>query len=982
MKRMIRTVIVLLAGLLGGGATASGQVYLNSGSDGADWRLRPQVEVSGGVADLSSTGYDASGWVKAIVPGTAFSAYVAAGIEQDPNFGDNIHRVDRKKYDRSFWYRTTFRVPGDFTKELLWLNFNGVNRRAEIYLNGVELGRLDGFMHRGRFNITDIARRDGDNVLLVLVHIPDTPLANQGSPTYLSSGGWDWMPYVPGLNSGITDKVFLTNTGRATIIDPWVRSDLHTKARADLSVSTEVKNNSDAPSKLLVRGTVMPGNVVFEQEVSLNAGERTTVKFDKRYYPQLAIDRPRLWWPHGYGEQNLYECKFEVIENGKLSDSSTVTFGIKKYTYDKNNNTFHLYINGTPVFVKGANWGMSEYMLRCRGEEYFTKVLLHKEMNFNMIRNWLGSVTDDEFYQACDKYGIMVWDDFWINSNPNLPYDLNAFNNNMVEKIKRLRNHPCIAVWCGDNESNPQPPLEGWMAENVKTFDGGDRYFQANSHAQGLTGSGPWGAFEPRYYFTKYPDGLEGDPARGWGFRTEIGTAAVPTFESFKKFMPKENWWPRDEMWNKHYFGQNAFNAAPERYEATISNSYGEPSGIEDFCRKAQLVNIEANKAMYEGWLDRMWEDASGIMCWMGQSAYPSMVWQTYDYYYDPTGVYWGTRSACEPLHIFWNPVTDDVKIANTTGRDADGLTAEVRVYNLDGREVEAYHKTAKVPSPGNTAARCFNIGFNKERRNLSLGKPTYASSTTYGTPADATDGKPETRWAALKAENEWIYVDLGSVMPVGGVRLVWEASFGKGYKIQVSDDAEHWTEVYKTNEGCGGTDEITFPEVNARYVRMFGTELGWWFGYSLWSFDVLGGTEPSEGLSDVHFIRLTLRDKTGRVVSENNYWRGNERTDFTALNTLKPVDLKVKSKMERKDGGKAVISADVTLPKSAPNVAFAVHVQPVRTSDGERILPAVMSDNYFTLMPGETRHVTFTFDEELLNGGGYKLEVEPYNNK
>lgn len=410
-----------------------------------------------------------------------------------------------------------------------------------------------------------------------------------------------------------------------------------------MSVSTEVKNNSDAPSKLLVRGTVMPGNVVFEQEVSLNAGERTTVKFDKRYYPQLAIDRPRLWWPHGYGEQNLYECKFEVIENGKLSDSSTVTFGIKKYTYDKNNNTFHLYINGTPVFVKGANWGMSEYMLRCRGEEYFTKVLLHKEMNFNMIRNWLGSVTDDEFYQACDKYGIMVWDDFWINSNPNLPYDLNAFNNNMVEKIKRLRNHPCIAVWCGDNESNPQPPLEGWMAENVKTFDGGDRYFQANSHAQGLTGSGPWGAFEPRYYFTKYPDGLEGDPARGWGFRTEIGTAAVPTFESFKKFMPKENWWPRDEMWNKHYFGQNAFNAAPERYEATISNSYGEPSGIEDFCRKAQLVNIEANKAMYEGWLDRMWEDASGIMCWMGQSAYPSMVWQTYDYYYDPTGVYWGT---------------------------------------------------------------------------------------------------------------------------------------------------------------------------------------------------------------------------------------------------------------------------------------------------------------------------------------------------
>lgn len=419
--------------------------------------------------------------------------------------------------------------------------------------------------------------------------MPDTPLANQGSPTYLSSGGWDWMPYVPGLNSGITDKVFLTNTGTATLIDPWIRTNLPTRARADLSVALDVKNNSVEKTKVLVRGTITPGNIVFQKELDVNAHTTEQVKFDKRYFPQLCIDQPRLWWPNGYGEPNLYHCKFEVMVDGRVSETKDVSFGIKKYSYDKEGNTFHIYINDIPVFVKGANWGMSEYMLRCRGEEYDTKVRLHKEMNFNMIRNWLGSVTDDEFYEACDKYGIMVWDDFWINSNPNLPYDLNVFNNNMMEKIKRVRNHPSIAVWCGDNESNPQPPLEGWMAENIRTFDGGDRYFQANSHAQGLTGSGPWGAFEPRFYFTKYPDGLEGDPARGWGFRTEIGTAVVPTFESFKKFMPKENWWPRDEMWNKHYFGQNAFNAAPDRYDASITKGFGKPEGIEDYCRKAQL---------------------------------------------------------------------------------------------------------------------------------------------------------------------------------------------------------------------------------------------------------------------------------------------------------------------------------------------------------------------------------------------------------
>ena len=168
---------------------------------------------------------------------------------------------------------------------------------------------------------------------------------------------------------------------------------------------------------------------------------------------------------------------------------------------------------------------------------------------------------------------------------------------------------------------------------------------------------------------------------------------------------------------------------------------------------------------------------------------------------------------------------------------------------------------------------------------------------------------------------------------------------------------------------------------MDARYVSMFGTELGWWFGYSLWSFDVLGGTQPSENLSDVHFIRLTLKDKAGKVVSENNYWRGNDRLDFTALNTLPKADLKVSSKLLRKDG-QAEIQATVTLPKSAESIAFAVHVQAVRTSDGERILPAIMNDNYFTLMPGETKDVHITFDESLLQGGSYKLLVTPYNNK
>ena len=953
-------------------------IYLHSDEAGVSWKVIPQTEVKD-VAAMMKAGYNASGWVDAIVPGTVFNSYVSAGLEKDPNFGDNIHKVDRSKYDRSFWYRTEFTVPADFIQERIWLNFNGVNRKADIFLNGQRIDLLDGFMDRGRFDITSLVKKNQPNTLAVLIEIPKTPLANQGSPNYLSSGGWDWMPYVPGLNSGITDKVWLSNTGDLTIVDPWIRTKLPSLARADVSLSVNVKNNSSEQKKGVISGVIQPGNIAFSKEIDLSPDRETEVRFDKRYFPQLSINSPKLWWPNGYGEPNLYTCELTVRADGNVSETQTVTFGIKEYSYDTNGGVLHLHINKTPVFVKGGNWGMSEYMLRCRGEEYDTKVRFHKEMNFNMIRNWLGSTTDNEFYEACDKYGIMVWDDFWINSNPNVPYDLPVFNHNMIEKIKRVRNHPSIAVWCGDNEGYPEPPLMGWMIENIKTFDGDDRYFQACSNAGNLTGSGPWGAFDSRYYFTPYPHKIGG--TKGWGFRTEIGTAVVPNFESFKIFMPEDKWWPQNEMWDLHYFGPNAFNALPEQYEKLIAQGYGAPKGIEDYCRKAQLVNYESNRAMYEGWLDRMWEDASGIMVWMGQSAYPSMVWQTYDYYYDLTGAYFGTKIGCEPLHIFWNPVNDFIKIANTSSQNVNNLTAEINVYNLDGTKAGQYSQSVQVNSPSNSAVHCLTAGFNKERKILSTGKKAYASSSNHDDVSSVTDGKGNTRWSSYSLDNEWIYIDLESEQMVEGVRLNWEYAYGKQYKIQTSVDGKDWTDRYHNTEGLGGMEEIFFGgEVKARYVRMFGFERGSWYGYSLYNFDVLSGTQKSEGLSDVHFIRLSLKDASGKLVSENTYWRGSDRLDFTALNSLPKSELKTTTSVVNKNG-KCYLSAKITNPKSAKSVAFAVWVQVRNSKTNERVLPAIMSDNYFTLLKGETKEVLIEFDEKLLAAGEKPiLSAEAYN--
>jgi hypothetical protein len=942
------------------------------------WKVVPQQEVGKDSLHFFQSGYNPENWVNAVVPGTVFNSYVTAGLEKDPNFGDNIYQVDKAKYDRSFWYRTEFKVPANFTKEKIWLNFEGINREGNIYLNGKKLATLSGMMQRGVYDITNKVSRNGANVLAVLVSLPQQPLNNYGSPTYLSSAGWDWMPYVPGLNSGITDDVYLTNTGKLTLQDPWVRTELPSNSRADLEIRLDVNNTDTQNSEVEITGVIQPGNVSFTKKISIEAGRTTSVTLNKEQFPQLAIANPKLWWPNGYGDPNLYTCEFTVKTGTTVSDTKKVTFGIKKYSYDTEGGILHVAINGKRVFLKGGNWGMSEYMLRCRGEEYDLKVKLHKEINYNIIRNWLGSVTDDEFYEACDKYGIMVWDDFWLNANPNLPSDIHVFNGNAIEKIKRTRNHPSIAVWCGDNEGVPQPPINGWLRENIATFDNNDRYYQPCSNTGNLSGSGLWGNKDPRWYFTKYPSAYTGTgDGPGWGLRSEIGTAVFPNIESFKRFIPEKDWWPRNEMWNKHFFGDKAFNATPDNYDKSITERYGTPKNLEEYTAKAQLLNIETNKAMYEGWLDHMWEDASGIMTWMSQSAYPSMVWQTYDYYYDLTGAYWGVKSACEPLHIQWNPVSNSVKVVNTTGTDYKNLQAETTVYTMDGKPLSRFGNKSTVDSYSDTATESFVIPFYTNQKDLAFQKPVTASSTEGGKPEEITDGSTNSRWASKSNDAEWIYVDLGQEHLVNRVELNWEYAYAKEYKIQVSTDAKNWTDAITVKEGQQGIQSHSFDEITARYVRMLGVKRGSGWGYSLWDFKVFGTDADTSGLSKVHFIRLKLKDNTGKLLSENFYWRGTNMKDFTALNELPKVKTAVSAKTVKRND-KYYITATVS---SLKGTAFSIRVQVLNSVTGQQILPAIMSDGYFTLLKGERKEVLIEFDETLLkNGEKPVIKAEAYN--
>jgi len=939
------------------------------------WMVRACREVDS--AALLRPGYDVLSWTAATVPGTVFGSFVASGKEADPNYADNIYRVDKAKYDRDFWYRKEFATPVVAAGRRVWLHFRGVNRRGEVFFNGVRLGLLNGFMQRGDYDVTRLLVSGGrPNVLAVRVQWPGRPIANHASPTYISSDGWDWMPPVPGLLSGITDEVYLSTSGSAVIVDPWVRTIAlgdgagrrdgagRGDGAATVSLRMGLKNAATEAVRGVVTAVIQPGNIRVSRAVVLRPGAGDSIVFD-----QVQVPHPQLWWPNGYGEPHLYTCR---ISFG--GDTSVVKFGIRQYAYDTLGGVFHLWVNGRRVFVRGGNWGMSEYLLRCRGAEYDWKVRLHREMHYNMIRNWIGSVTDEDFYDACDKYGIMVWDDFWLNSHPNLPDDVAAFENNAAEKIRRVRNHPSVAVWCGDNESTPLPPLNDYLRSAVSSLDHGDRWYQPNSHAGALTGSGPWTNAGPAWYFTKYPGGFGGSP--GWGFRTEIGTAVFPTFESFREFMPDSAWWPRNELWDKHFFGPSAANAGPDNYVRTIRQSYGAPTGIEDFCRKAQLLNIETNKALYEGWQHHMWDDASGVMTWMSQPAYPSMVWQTYDYYSDLTGAYWGVRKACEPVHIQWSCADNTVKVVNTSPAALRGLRARAVVYRLDGSVVADYGQTAVLDAPADTVTECFKLKFASD--DLAYQRAAFASSGATEAPdaGAVTDGSTGTRWSSRYRDDEWVYVDLGESKEIRSVLLNWETAYAKAYKLQVSDDAHGWTDVYSTEAGAGGIERVRFSPVTARYVRMLGVKRATDFGYSLYAFEVYGQQQHTD-LGAVQFIRLYLEDgSSGRLISDNFYWRSAKLNDYTALNTMAPARLDVSSRLVHR-GDSAVIEASVV---NTAGVAFAIRVQAFRSMDGKRILPALQDDNYFTLMPGEKKVVHIEFDPALLGGGGYRLAVEPYN--
>ena len=664
-----------------------------------EWRIHPVDGIADVGPVISTPGYDDSSWLKGRVPGTVLTSYVEAGLYPDPYFGDNQLRIPDGFFTADFWYRAEFELPESFDGRRVWLNLDGINWKADVYLNGDKITFIEGAFIRTRKDVTRYIKSDGPNVIAVRIVRNDNPgevtvqhlydpdpnggVIGKDSPTFMASIGWNWMPTIPGRNIGIWNDVYLTSTGDVSVLDPFVRTTLSLPdtTKACLALDVDLKNRSKQPVEGVLEAS-FEGRLI-KVPVTLAGRETKSVHLSSADYPQLVMDNPSLWWPNGYGDQPMYGMKVSFRTGDEVSDSRDVRFGVRQYSYSVENNVLHLKVNGMPVLIRGGNWGMSDSMLRCDSLGYDLRVRLHKDMNLNMIRNWTGMIGDDEFYQACDRYGIVVWDDFWL-ANPvdgPDPTDEAMFIRCVEDKIRHFRNHPSVALWCGRNEGYPPARLDSAMRILTSRLDG-SRYYISHSAASPVTGLGPYENKSSRWYYAN----------RGRTLHSEQGIVVPPTVESMKAMMPEDKLWPINDIWGMHDWTQTRV----AYYMDDMRRCFGEPQSIEDFCRKAQMLNMEACKSLMESWQSQR---GSGVLVWMSQPSWPSMICQTYDWYFEPTAAFFAFRTACEQVHVLWRPDTEAVQVVNNTARSYEGMSADVKIVDIDGKLLhQARYPVGLVP--------------------------------------------------------------------------------------------------------------------------------------------------------------------------------------------------------------------------------------------------------------------------------------------
>lgn len=848
------------------------------------WRMR-RVKDAAGAAALSQAGFDTTAWRNAIVPGTVLNSLVAEGVYPEPYFGlNNAHELklipDISAAGRDFytyWFRTEFTVPAEFAGKQIWLQFEGVNQKAEIWLNGKRLGELAGMFQRGVFNATALAKFEGPNALAVLVH----PIEITGgfkqktkvvraagenknggdgeigrNTTMLMTVGWDFT-FTDGIrdrNTGIWKDVKLFATGPVTLRHPHVKSELPIPALAPAreTIRVDLVNASDEAQSGVLTAEVAEASIKVAKPVSLKPGETLTVIFTPEEYRQLVIAKPKLWWPVNKGEPFLHHLKLDFAQDGAVSDQLTTRFGIRdvRTNRDTPDESRQFIVNGKRIFIHGTNW-VPEAMCRNSDERTAAELRYTRQSGVNLIRQWGGGITEsDLFYDLCDEYGILVWTEFWQTADTLLPDDQALHRANVTDTIRRIRNHPsqCFYVSSNERDATSVVPIKDIVAE----LDGTCDYLEA-SEIGGIHDGSPYISENPMFH---YEDSASTRGSRINGMCPEYGCPILPTADCLREMMDEKDLWPiHKKVWD--YLDGGGFHSMTANFDRGVG-FYGPSSSIDEYAMKAQAFGGLSFRSIWECWNANKFDHgdrfSTGLLFWYHNSPNRQICGRLYDWSLEPTAALYFTQDAREPLHAQMDFLKNTLAVNNEYPREFKGqLTARVLDFNMK----EISRKSMPV-----------TVGAEAVANNLM---------------------------------------------------------------------------------------EIEFPEK----------------------------------ITPVHFIKLELADAMGKPVSDTFYWRSDKtytkgRTwtgpqlegfeDLAKLPEIKPAST-VKWSREGKEN-----IATVGINNSSPTLAFMVWLRLQHADTAKPVRPAFYDDNYFSLLPGESRVIRISFGNKVATPAEVQLIVDGWN--
>jgi exo-1,4-beta-D-glucosaminidase len=702
-------------------ATPKGELHEESGKTflHKDWQVQSSCDAKAGGEKISKAGFDAGRWHRADIPATVVGVLVTDKTYADPNYGTNLKNFPGMYFSErtffanvdmpvgspfacSWWFRTEFTVPADGAGKTDWLHFNGINYRANIWVNGQKVANakdVAGTYRTFEFNVTKFLKRGERNALGVEVFAP--------GKDDLGITWVDWNPTPPDKDMGIWKEVFLTQSGAVSVRHAFVSSKLSANYKAAaLTVTADLQNSGEHAVRGVLRTEI--GDTKVSQAVQLAAGETKTVRFAPGKFAALKLAQPQLWWPYTMGEPYLYSAKISFDVAGRVSDSATTKFGVREVTSELTDKGFRLFkINGRKVLIRGAAWA-PDLLFRWVPGKLDADLSYVRDMGLNTIR-LEGRLDREEFYEKTDRLGILVmpgwtccdawerWKDWHADQREIAAASLKS-------QIHILRQHPSVFVWLNGSDGPPPADVESMYLGILKDLEWPNPALSSASETattvsggSGVKMTGPYEYVPPVYWLTDKDAG----GARGYNTETSPGPA-IPPRESLERFIPKDHLWPIDEVWN--------FHAGKERFTTInvfadgLNRRYGQATSLDDFERKAQAVTYDGQRAMFEAYARNKYT-STGVIQWMLDNAWPSLIWHLYDYYLVPAGGYYGTKKACEPVHVQYSYDNNSVAVINSTYESLSELKVTAKIYNLDASDKGTKEATLDLAPDSSTTA-------------------------------------------------------------------------------------------------------------------------------------------------------------------------------------------------------------------------------------------------------------------------------------